>query len=150
MSDTFSEGRPSRLSGNLQMMVASLLAASFVSGILVWWGQTLQARDLQTPFWLRAAVLVHGGLYPFLCGLFGYLCCHHIRTGWELKANRGTGLMMEVIFATLILSGAALLYVGSAEWRERLVWLHRVSGLLLPLSLMGHWLGARRWVKKNF
>lgn len=114
----------------------------------MWWGQTVQVRDLQTPVWLRGCLILHGGLNPFMCGLFGYLCCQHIRQGWELRANLGTGLVMEGLFAGLILTASGLYYAGAPELRQGLVWAHRVLGLLLPVALGAHCIAARHWVKK--
>jgi hypothetical protein len=129
--------------------VVLLLSLGFVSGLLVWWGQAIQAEALETPRWLRTCVVLHGGLNPLLCALFGYLCCLHIRYGWQLRANLATGLAMEFLFAGLILSGVALYYVGSKEWREWMVLLHRTLGVLLPLGLGAHWWAGQRWAK-NF
>lgn len=140
--------RPSRLSVIAHILVVGLLLASFVSGLLVWWGQTIQFQQSVTPVWLRPCLVVHGGLNPILCGIFGYLCCQHIRLGWQLRANLVTGFGMEAVFALQILTGVGLYYVGADGWREGLVWTHRIAGLLFPVALAAHWEFARRWVKK--
>src|SRR6266511_5620287 len=140
--------RPSRLSLPAHFMVVLLLCLAFLSGLLVWWGQTIQADALETPAWLRTCVVLHGGLNPFLCALFGYLCCQHIRYGWQLRANLVTGLTMEFLFAGLILSGVGLYYAGSKEWREVMVAGHRAMGVLLPLGLGAHWWVGLHWAKK--
>ena len=116
-----------------------------VSGVLIWWGQTLQARELITPDWLRPAIIVHGCLNPLLCILFGVLLRHHIRIGWALRANLISGFAVELIFAGLILSGLALYYVGAEGARDTVRLIHRVLGLLLPLSLLIHWVAGLRW-----
>jgi len=103
---------------------------------------------METPSWLPGFLVAHGCLNPFLCVLFGYLCCQHIRMGWQLKANLATGFSIEFLFAGLIISGTGLYYAGSAEWRNTLVWGHRVLGLLLPLCLAAHWAAGRRWANK--
>lgn len=137
--------RPSRLSSLAHIAVVLLLSLAFISGVLVWWGQAVQRATLETPLWLRALVVLHGGLNPFLCALFGYLCCQHIRVGWQLKANLATGLAMELVFAGLILSGVGLYYAGSESTRSVLVMTHRVMGVLLPVGLAAHcWAGFRR------
>lgn len=140
--------RPSRLSTLAHTAVVLLLSLAFISGVLVWWGQTIQTATLETPSWLRALVVLHGGLNPFLCALFGYLCCQHIRFGWQLKANLATGLAMELVFAGLILSGVGLYYAGSESARGALVLAHRIMGLLLPAGLAAHWWAGLRWAKK--
>src|SRR5437867_1338470 len=131
--------RPSRLPLGTQAAVVSLLSLSFVSGLLIWQGQRVQAQTLETAAWLHAAIVLHGTLNPCLCVLFGYLCCQHIRMGWQLRANLFTGLTMEIIFAGLILSGAGVYYAGREEWRAVFVGAHRVLGLVLPAALWLHW-----------
>ena len=140
--------RPSRIHVLGQIAVTVLLGGSFLSGLLVWWGQAVQLRELQSPDWLRPALVLHGTLNPFLCGLFGALAVHHIRIGWAMRANLISGLAMEAVFAGLILSGIGLYYIGDADWRGRLVWTHRVLGLSLPVTLAAHWLAGLWWGRK--
>lgn len=140
--------RPSRLSWFTHSAVVILLALSFFSGVLIWWGQSIQLRELASPVWLHQSVVLHGILNPLLCALFGYLCCQHIRLGWQLKANLVTGIAMEVLFAALIASGVGLYYSGAPEWRTGLQWSHRILGLGLPVALAAHWVAAQVWVKK--
>ena len=140
--------RPSRLPLFTHVAVVLLLSISFISGLLVWQGQRIQAQTMETPVWLHASVVLHGSLNPFLCVLFGYLCCQHIRFGWQLRANLLTGFTMEIIFGGLILSGIGLYYAGAAEWRNLCVQTHRVLGLLLAPGLGIHWVAGLRWAKK--
>jgi len=129
--------------------VVVLLSLSFISGLLVWQGQRVQEQTMATPAWLHPAVALHGILNPFLCVLFGYLCCQHIRFGWQLRANLLTGFTIEFIFAGLILSGIGLYYAGAAEWRNWCVQTHRILGLLLAPGLGMHWVAGLHWVKKR-
>ena len=140
--------RPSRLPLFMHVAIVLLLSMSFISGLLVWQGERIQAETMESPAWLHPAVVLHGSLNPFLCVLFGYLCCQHIRFGWQLRANLLTGLTMEFLFAGLILSGVGLYYAGSREWREVMVAGHRTMGVLLPLGLGAHWWAGLRWAKK--
>ena len=140
--------RPSRLSLLAQIVIPVLLFLSVISGALIWWGQSRQLEELQTPGWLRACVVLHGTLNPFICVLFGYLLSQHIRMGWELKANRPSGFILEALLGGLIASGAGLYYAGSDEWRTIFVWGHRLLGVALPVGLLFHWVLARAWVKK--
>lgn len=141
--------RPSRIPLAGQFAVLLLLGTSFVSGALVWWGQTVQARDLVTPPWLHGCLVLHGGLNPLLCILFGVLLCHHIRVGWAMRANLWSGFLMEAVFAGLIASGVGLYYIGDDAMRARVVLLHQVLGLLLPLTLAAHWFSGIRWAGKT-
>ena len=141
--------RPSRLPLFTHLAVILLLSSSFLSGLLVWQGERVQAQTMETPDWLHTSLILHGSLNPFLCVLFGYLCCQHIRFGWQLRANLVTGLAMEIIFGGLILSGIGLYYAGSAEWRSLWVQTHRILGLLLAPGLGMHWVAGLHWAKKN-
>ena len=140
--------RPSRLSLLTHIAVVLLLSLSFISGLLVWQGQRIQERTMDTPVWLHASMVLHGSLNPFLCALFGYLCCHHIRLGWQLRANLVTGFAMEIIFGGLILSGIGLYYAGAVESRDLCAQAHRILGLLLAPGLGTHWVAGLRWAKK--
>jgi len=140
--------RPTRLSPAGQAAISLLLLLSLVSGVMIWRGKSIQAQELASPDWLHGAVVLHGALNPFLCVLFGYLLCQHIRVGWQMRANLVSGFLMEAAFAGLILTGAGLYYAGSAEWRERLEWAHRIMGILLPLALASHWIAGLLWAKK--
>jgi len=141
--------RPSRLPMFTHVAVVLLLSLSVISGLLVWQGQRVQEQTMATPAWLHPAVVLHGILNPFLCVLFGYLCCQHIRFGWQLRANLLTGFTIEFIFAGLILSGIGLYYAGAAEWRNWCVQTHRILGLLLAPGLGMHWVAGLHWVKKR-
>jgi hypothetical protein len=140
--------RPSRIPAWGMGAVFLLLGINFLSGIAVWYGQTVQAEQLQSPGWLRPALVLHGCMFPVQCVLFGILLAHHIRVGWQLRANLLSGFAMEAVFAGLIVTGAGLYYVGDEDWRERLVWAHRVLGLCLPLTLGLHGLLGMRWGRR--
>jgi hypothetical protein len=139
--------RPNRLSPVVHAITLALLGLSFVSGVLIWRGLHLQEVRSETPSWLRACVVFHGALNPFLCALFGYFVCDHIRVGWRLGANRVTGLLMEVCFAALILTGIGLYYSGGENFRAFCITAHRVLGVALPVCLAAHWVAANRWVQ---
>jgi len=142
--------RPSRLSLIAHLAVIGLLGLSFVSGAIIWYGQNAnEIGDPASPrFNLHNWRTLHGVLNPFLCALFGFLVCQHIRLGWQMKANRLSGVFMEAIFALLIVTGAGIYYSPEA-WQASLISIHCVTGLLVPLSLTIHWIAAQIWVKKN-
>src|SRR5262245_18349969 len=139
--------RPNRLSLGVHIATLTLLGLSFVSGVLVWRGLHVQQTYSDTPAWLRGCIVLHGSLNPFLCALFGYFLFDHIRVGWRLEANRLTGVLMEVCFAALILTGAGLYYAGGEALRSVCVITHRALGVLLPVCLAAHWIAAKRWVR---
>ena len=144
--------RKARLSAITHVLVVALLATSFVSGVLIWWGQTAGALEneftmmVQAPSWVQPLIVFHGCLFPLQCGLFGYLVRAHFKPGWELGANRVSGLAMDFVFVMMILSGVGLYYVG--EGRETVVWVHRISGASVPVFLGLHWYFGHQWAKK--
>ena len=140
--------RPSRIGTLGIVAIVLLLAVNFLSGVAVWWGQTIQAEQLESPVWLRPMLVLHGCLFPVQCVLFGILLAHHIRVGWQLRANLLSGFAMEAVFAGLILTGVGLYYVGADDWREWLVWAHRILGLGLPLTLGLHCFMGLRWGRR--
>lgn len=139
--------RPTRLPIWGQSLIVVLLLLSFATGIAIWWGKNAQAEQQVTPDWLHGAVVLHGCLNPIQCILFGILLCHHIRVGWQMRANLFAGFFMEGVFAGLILTGIGL-YYAPENWRDLVVWLHRAFGVAMPASLGLHWLAAHFWVKR--
>lgn len=137
--------RPNRLTPAVHTITLLLLTASFISGVLIWRGAYLQETRAESPNWLRACVVLHGALNPFLCALFGYFVCDHIRVGWQLRANRLSGFFMETCFAALILTGIGLYYSGGEAFRTFVVTAHRILGLAMPVTLAVHWIAGRRW-----
>ena len=140
--------RPSRLSALVHVIVVASLLLSFVSGVLVWYGQTLAQTAVLPPPWLHGCRVLHGLLNPLLCAIFGYLACQHIRYGWALRANWVSGLAMEGVFLVLIISALAAYYADEGAFRSAFVWVHRIAGAALPAVLIGHWIASRLWLKK--
>jgi hypothetical protein len=141
--------RPSRLGALAHFIVVAALGVSFVSGVLVWYGQTVAGAALAPPVWLHRLRVLHGFLNPLLCAIFGYLVSQHIRYGWALRANWVSGLVMEGVFLVLIVSALVVYYADEGALRTGSVWAHRLAGAGLPVVLGGHWIAGRRWVKKN-
>jgi hypothetical protein len=139
--------RPSRLPFLIHSLVVLTLALSFISGVIVWYGQTLNADTGEQKLNVRGWLLLHGYLNPLLCIVFGYLLALHIRYGWAMRANWLSGLIMEAIFAVQIVTGV-LLYYAAESWRPSTQQIHHYAGLLLPLALIVHWIASQFWVKK--
>jgi hypothetical protein len=140
--------RPSRLSIAAHVIVVGSLAVSFVSGIAIWYGQSVSSEMLTPAAWMHGTRVLHGALNPVLCAVFGYLVAQHIRYGWALRANWVTGLVMEAVFAVLIISALAIYYADEGAFRDWLASLHRLLGAALPAILVAHWVAARMWIKK--
>ena len=128
--------RPNRLPLAVHVLVVSALSLSFVSGVMMW---KAQANGQPSRSW----AVFHGALNPLLAALFGYLLCDHIRLGWQNKVNRGTGLLMELVFATLLVSGTGVYYAPEG-WQRAVILVHRGAGCLVPLSLAAHWIAGIR------
>lgn len=141
--------RPSRLGVLAHVIVVASLLLSFISGVLVWYGQAAAETAFTPPPWLHGCRALHGILNPLLCAVFGYLVCQHIRYGWALRANWISGLAMEGAFLILMGSALALYYADEGSLRRACVWVHRVAGAALPAVLIGHWIASRLWLKKN-
>lgn len=140
--------RPTRIGILGQIAIGVLLAASFISGLLIWRGKHLQLVNGESPGWLHSVVVVHGCLNPILCILFGILLAHHIRVGWQMRANLLSGVVMEAAFFGMILTGLGLYYTGSEEWRQRISLAHRICGLALPVGLAWHWFAGLNWGRR--
>lgn len=140
--------RPSRLPILIHLLVLLLLVCAFASGGLTWLAQIyydpeVEKQILDEHFWRT----FHGILNPFLCIIFGFLLCEHIRYGWKFRANWISGFSMEAVFAALILTGVGLYYAPEA-WREAIDTTHKWIGLLLPVTLIWHWIASRMWIKR--
>jgi hypothetical protein len=149
MDQPHASSRPSRLSSLAHVIVVAALGLSFISGVLVWYGQGIAETASTAPAWLHRLRVLHGFLNPLLCGIFGYLVCQHIRYGWALRANWLSGLVMEGVFLVLIVSSLVVYYADEGAFRTASVWTHRLAGAGLPVVLGAHWLAGRTWVKKN-
>jgi len=129
-----------------------LLTLSFVSGAIIWWGQTVETgldgagsdSLLLSGHWRR----LHGALNPFLWGFLGYLTHQHIRVGWRDRACLFSGGAMLFVLAGLAVSGTYLVYGGGEIDRGSVVGFHRSLGLSLPVVLMAHWIEALVWVRR--
>lgn len=133
------EDRPNRLPVAVHILVVLALALSFISGVVIWRSQWLGQPA-------RGWLVFHGSLDPLLTALFGYLVCDHIRLGWQHKLNRGSGFVMEAVFAVLIVTGAGI-YYGPETWQKNVVLAHRVCGVVVPAALAWHWIAGHRAAK---
>jgi hypothetical protein len=138
------DARPARLPLSVHIAVIVLITLSFVSGVALWYLDGTESNGPTDA--LHAWRRFHGALNPLMCVLFGCLLCQHIRAGWQIKANRVSGLLMETIFTVLIVSAVGIYYAPDA-WQTSLIWVHRLSGVALPAAMVLHWVSAHFWVK---
>lgn len=92
------------------------------------------------PFWMK----VHGGAAMLSLIVVGSLLPWHAWRAWQVGRNRGTGLIMASTVLLLALSGWALYYVGSEDWRPVIGAAHWIVGLLGVPALVWHVVAARR------
>jgi len=88
-------------------------------------------------------LVIHGASAAFALLAFGAVLPGHVRAAWNARRNRVSGLAMIAVLAVLLGSGL-LLYYGSEEWREGVVWSHWGAGFLALLAFPLHLvLGSR-------
>jgi hypothetical protein len=90
------------------------------------------------------ALKAHGAAAFAALLALGAMGAHHVRRGWALKRNRGTGSVVVAAFMLLIVSGYALYYLVSDDTHASVSVLHWVSGLALAPMLIAHIVVGRR------
>jgi hypothetical protein len=74
---------------------------------------------------------------------FGAVIPSHIRTAWNARRNRTTGIILSTLLSALVLSGL-LLYYGREDVRQAVVWSHWVMGALGLLLFPFHFVWGQR------
>lgn len=128
-----------RLSTHLVFAVCALSGLAF-----------FMKHDLGLALWEIAArtLLVTHGISATLALLaFGAVLPGHIRSAWNVRRNRGSGVVMIAVMSALMVSGL-LLYYGAEDWRDGALWAHWLVGgaafAAFPLHLvLGHRANAR-------
>jgi hypothetical protein len=129
----------------LTLYTASLLL--FLSGVAWAWAnhldETAQAvgsvRQLK-PWLLK----IHGFSAMVFVLLLGTLLPGHVRRAWQMRKNRGNGVIFLTSVSMLTLSGYALYYLGGEEWRNAVSKLHLWLGVAAPVFLVWHIRSGRR------
>jgi hypothetical protein len=107
-------------------------------------------REMGLALWditARSFLVTHGMSAALALLAFGAVLPGHIRSAWNVKRNRGSGVAMIAVMAALMLSGL-LLYYGAEEWHDGALWAHWIVGgaafAAFPLHLvLGHRANAR-------
>lgn len=89
-------------------------------------------------------VSTHAVSYYITLLLVGALWTVHMRAGWLRRENIMSGMALISALAVLALSGLLLYYAGEDNLVNAAVLTHIGGGLLLPVILIVHILGARR------
>jgi len=87
----------------------------------------------------HSLLVAHGVSAALALMAFGAVMPAHIRIAWSARRNRTTGVILGILLSVLMVSGL-LLYYGSEDLREAIVWSHWVMGglglLLFPLHFV--------------
>lgn len=120
-------------------------AACALSGVGYLLAHTLRWQALAE---YAHSLLVAHGVSAYLSVLaFGAVIPGHIRSAWKAGRNRDSGVAMIAVLALLMGSGL-LLYYGSEEMHDTVLWLHWIVGgavvALFPYHLVVGRLANRR------
>ena len=139
-----------RLGLSARRALYATIAATVLSG--AWWlwihfASTLFASrndDLQRFAREAVALKVHGATAFAILLALGAMGAYHVRRGWGIGRNRGSGSMVVALCAILVVSGYALYYLVSEDNRTAVSVLHWALGLaLVPLLIVHIALGRR-------
>ena len=92
------------------------------------------------PWWLK----LHGAFGFAAIWIFGLLWGAHVSRAWPGLRRRWSGGVMTGVFASLILSGYLLYYVGNDSARSVVSVLHWGIGVASPICFGVHRLGYRK------
>jgi hypothetical protein len=127
-----------------------LSVAAIVSG--VWWlwihfanGQFASRNDdLQRLAREAVALKVHGATAFAILLALGAMGAYHVRRGWGIGRNRGSGSIVVALCAILVVTGYALYYLVTEDSRTPVSVLHWALGLaFVPLLIVHIALGRR-------
>jgi hypothetical protein len=139
-----------RLRTPARVALAATIAALVASGI-GWLGAHYAPNvdDL-----LRLAIeawmlKLHGAAAFAMLFAVGAMSAHHVRRGWLLARNRGSGIVVIAIVAILIATGYALYYVVTDATRPSISIVHWIAGLALAPILIVHLTIGRRAIARG-
>ena len=70
--------------------------------------------------------------------MFGVLWPGHVKAGWRMKSRRLSGGTLFGVVAWLTLTGLALYYIGSTQWRSWTSIAHWAVGLAAAAAFLLH------------
>jgi cation transport ATPase len=103
-------------------------------------GELTAAPQPTEAWWLR----LHGAAVIGFLIAFGALLPVHVPHGWRQLRNRGSGVAMLALIATLALSGYGLYYAGDEQIRAWISAAHWLIGLAAAAALVLHVVLGRR------
>ena len=139
-----------RLGVSARRALYATIAATVLSG--VWWlwihfAHVLFASrndDLQRLAREALALKFHGAAAFAILLALGAMGAYHVRRGWGIGRNRGSGSIVVTLCALLVVTGYALYYLVTDDSRTPVSILHWGLGLaFVPLLIVHIALGRR-------
>jgi hypothetical protein len=139
-----------RLGTPARRALYATIAVLVLSG--VWWivvhfaGTWLAPRenDLQRLAQEAWALKLHGAAAFAILLALGAMGAYHVRRGWGLGRNRGSGSVVVGVCAVLVVTGYALYYLVTDANRTPISVLHWALGLAFVPLLIAHIVLGRR------
>jgi hypothetical protein len=116
-----------RLHPVYRALLYAVLGALFLSGVL-WEAGTARALLMQ----------IHGAAAMATLVLLGALLARHVPTGWTVRANRVSGVLLLGASLLLVVTGYALYYAGSELVREYAGRVHLWLGIGVAVAFLLH------------
>ena len=139
-----------RLGTPARRALYATVAALALSG--VWWigvhfaGAWLAPSEDDLPRLAREALAlkIHGAAAFAILLALGAMGAYHVRRGWGIGRNRGSGSFVVALCAILVITGYALYYLVTEDSRTPVSVLHWALGLaFVPLLIVHIALGRR-------
>lgn len=84
--------------------------------------------------------ILHAGFSFAAVWALGWLWTTHVMRGWNMRWRRWSGGSLVGISIVLTVTGYALYYIGSRQWREWTAIAHWAIGLVALAIFLIHWL----------
>ncbi len=113
----------------------------YVSGVSWAWVHHLDESGQANESLRRAKaslIAIHGFSAMAFVLLFGTLLNGHVRRAWHARKNLKNGGFFLVAVSLVTLSGYALYYIGSENWRDATGQFHLWLGVAAPALLFWH------------
>lgn len=95
--------------------------------------------------WQFPLLKIHGATAFFMMICYGALLTSHLPAGWKRGRGKKLGISLISLVAIQILSAYSLYYMTDEVVRGYMVYLHLVSGVLLPIVLTTHVINGRKY-----
>ena len=120
----------------------TLLVSSGLVWIVIHYASGID--DLRRLAFEAVALKVHGATAFAMMIATGAMSAHHVRRGWLLGRNRGSGVAVIALLVVLIVTGYALYYLVNDATRPPVSTAHWLIGIALVPMLIAHVTIGRR------